>query len=1429
MTSSGGGSSSSSSHLFSLVRTPLAASGIEESISARFLDISEDQLITIGANVLKVFRIRPQNLTDTGQYDDLNPPKMRLECLATWTLSSPIQSIGKVRFLNARRDSLVLSFLDAKISVIDYDPENHDLKTVSLHIFEDEEVRSGYVSNQSIPFIRVDPESRCAAMLIYGRKIVILPFKRDLLASTEDELIGGGGESSKSSSAAPVLSSYALDLSTVLPAHTVENVIDIQFLHGYNQPTLMILYEPLKTCPGRIAVRKDTCRLDVVTLDVKERVCAFIWSKENLPFDCLKALPVPKPIGGTLVFSVNAVHYLNQGIPAFGLSLNSIGDATLENIARQELVSLTLDCAQAVFITPERAVISLRGGEIYVMSLILDGGIRSVRGFHFDRAAASVLTTCLTVLEDRFLFLGSRLGNSLLLQFREKELNSIPEAVIETIEPPLKKKRTDGNEDWMASDVGDIKDVDLEVYGREDKVATSRVSSYSFEVCDSLLNIGPCGHVSMGDPAFLSEEFNSAKMADPDVELVTTSGHGKNGALCVLQQTIRPQVVTTFELPGCLNMWTVHGDTDLANGHAFLILSRADSTMVLQTGQEINELDNSGFFTQGPTIFTGNMGNNKYIVQVCPNGVRLLKGSKQVQHLPLELSGPIIKASCADPYLVIMSTEGQLVLLTLETKVGSPKLSVLKANLKSRSKLLNICAYKDVSGLFTTEAPETVDESGATVQVSSTSIPSAPPIPDIEDEDALLYGDAAPSNLFSGDFKASQSGNTDAQSAGSSAPFWRKHMKPHKASFWVFLYRENGHLEILTLPDFSVKYVVRQFYLGQDVLVDGTLESEDNFSSSLRVDALPAITEILMVGLGAQGSRPVLLARSQDHELLCYEVFPYYEKTDKDQLKIRFKKTKHGLILRERRGKTRKEAMAAPKSSMRVFHDIAGYEGVFLCGPYPHWLMLTSRGELRTHPMPIDGPVPCFAAFHNVNCPQGFLYFNKKGELRICVLPTHLSYDAPWPVRKVPLRLTPHFITYHLESKTYAVVTSSSEPTKQVWKFNGDDKELVDETRDDRYPWPNKDLFTLQLFSPVSWEPIPNTKEQMNDWERCTSLKHLCLSSEGLHSGQRGYIVCGTSYSYGEDVTPRGYIRIYDVIEVIPEPGQPLTKNKIKTVYDKEQKGPVTSITAVNGYLVATVGQKIYIFQFKNKDLFGVAFIDSRIYIHQLVSLKNFILVGDVMKSVDLLQFQQDYRTLAVISRDAHPLEVYSCEYIVDNNVLAFLVTDADKNMVIFMYQPDNRESRGGQQLVRKADFHLGQHVNTIFRIRAKITDPTTSGRVITGWEKRQVTWFATLDGALGYLLPCAEKTFRRLQMLLNVLNHGIPHPAGLNPKASRLIRQQRKDLLNPAKSVVDGDLVFRFTDMSHPMKQDFAKKIGTSAVDLMDDLAELDRMAAHF
>ena len=42
---------------------------------------------------------------------------------------------------------------------------------------------------------------------------------------------------------------------------------------------------------------------------------------------------------------------------------------------------------------------------------------------------------------------------------------------------------------------------------------------------------------------------------------------------------------------------------------------------MLQTGDEIAELDQSGFTTQETTVWAGNIGQKKYNVQVCDVGV----------------------------------------------------------------------------------------------------------------------------------------------------------------------------------------------------------------------------------------------------------------------------------------------------------------------------------------------------------------------------------------------------------------------------------------------------------------------------------------------------------------------------------------------------------------------------------------------------------------------------------------------------------------------------------------------------------------------------------------------------------------------------------------------------------------------------------------
>jgi cleavage and polyadenylation specificity factor subunit 1 len=47
-------------------------------------------------------------------------------------------------------------------------------------------------------------------------------------------------------------------------------------------------------------------------------------------------------------------------------------------------------------------------------------------------------------------------------------------------------------------------------------------------------------------------------------------------------------------------------------------------------------------------------------------GVRLLLGIELLQHIPLDLGSPVVHASCADPYVVLLCADGQIMLLILK-------------------------------------------------------------------------------------------------------------------------------------------------------------------------------------------------------------------------------------------------------------------------------------------------------------------------------------------------------------------------------------------------------------------------------------------------------------------------------------------------------------------------------------------------------------------------------------------------------------------------------------------------------------------------------------------------------------------------------------------------------------------------------------------
>ncbi|KAG4073189.1 hypothetical protein HA402_002578 [Bradysia odoriphaga] len=88
----------------------------------------------------------------------------------------------------------------------------------------------------------------------------------------------------------------------------------------------------------------------------------------------------------------------------------------------------------------------------------------------------------------------------------------------------------------------------------------------------------------------------------------------------------------------------------------------------------------------------------------------------------------------------------------------------------------------------------------------------------------------------------------------------------------------------------------------------------------------------------------------------------------------------------------------------------------------------------------------------------------------------------------------------------------------------------------------------------------------------------------------------------------------------------------------------------------------------------------------------------------------------------------------VDNTNLGFLSMDISDNLIIYMYQPESRDSFGGQKLLRKPDYYICQKVNVMFRIQC---NNSLIGQWNCGNDTKHTTFFATLDGGLGY---CVSK-----------------------------------------------------------------------------------------
>ncbi|KAL4213346.1 CPSF A subunit region-domain-containing protein [Rhizopus microsporus] len=1402
----------------------------------------------------------------------------RLELVAQFKLHGIISTMGTVRTNSSRGkegcDSLLLGFSDAKMSLLEWSSATNSIVTVSIHYYERDEFKKEFLANPNPSSIHIDPQQRCAVLNFYDNKLAVLPFRQT------DKLDERPGDADEDEEKWPYQPSFVIDLSTL--DSRIKNIIDMSFLSDYYEPTLAILFQPEQTWTGRLANNKDTVSLVVISLDLTAKVYPIIYSIDKLPYDCLKLVPMPKPVTGMLVIAANSLLHISQGSPGVGVAVNGYTKKTTDfpgMLYESELISLgfSLEGAKALTFGGDRCLIFMQNGNWALVQFKMDGSkvvgmdiveikhtiplmVKKPHRFDTPPLLATVPSCITNVKQNEYFFLGSRVGDSLLIKYCPELMNST-------------SLRND--------------------------------PQHVFRVCDTLLNTGPIVDMAVGDVQSHEkpqrEDNNDSTL--PELELVTASGHGKNGALCVFQRHIYPETSFSFHQFDSQAIWSIkcrkeqpydvqkaakeeHSRWERTKDNdAFdrlLFISKSKSTLVLSAGDELQELVGTGFYTRGPTVAVSTLFDSTRIVQVYATGVMMLTPEgKRVQTESIR-GAKIIEASIRDPYIILTLDNNKILALQGDASTKD----IIRIQLPNHIKDIGASLsgiFADTSGLFLSisEKAKVIEAARAAALQAAESKAQQQKKRKAEEEhvsmkkkmsktagtyefdevDMDLYGEEI---LDDGD--SSTVVNNQVNEEAVDMPEATNEEKIDESnvslqgveinemtrvSFWCFIYTTAGSFNIYSLPDFKECFTCPQFNIAPDLIIDNDQGQKPKMNTG-------NIQEILMTNIGKERKDPHLVARTDTNDIVIYKTFSYLDEsaTDNDRLALRFSRVHHEYVSKntpsttsskksKKRGiidtfevpdgdleeeeedlkTSRKTERKHLRKLLIPFTDVAGYAGIFLAGPQPAWLMCSFKSFVRVHPMKTEHEIVGFTQFHNVNCKHGFITLDSKSDIRLSRLRTDgVNYDLDWVIQKVPLGQTVHKIQYHPIMRVYAVLVSQAVPVR----MKNDDNQYIDgKETDERAPGeflPELNKFSMVMVSPVTWEIVDTV--EFEEFEQCFSLECALLDSKQTSTGRKYYVVVGTGSLKGEDTTMKGSIRIFDIIEVVPEPDNPQTNHKFKRILTEDVKGAVTAMCTVSGHLTASIGSKVIVWSLEDDErLVGVAFIDVQIYVTSMSSIKNFILIGDAQKSIWFLGFQLEPAKLSLLGKDYQSFDVGCVDFIIDDKSLYLVVGDTSENIDLYQYAPFNLQSFGGQKLMRRGDFHVGSQVQTMVRLPQ--IEKSDKG---LAYSRRHFCLCGTFNGSISVISPISEKTFKRLNTLYGQLVNNLQHVAGLNPRAFRLIKGPKQRMSsNRTKAVLDGDLVFSFAGLSIEEQKETTKQIGTTVTRIMEDLVDIECSINHF
>jgi cleavage and polyadenylation specificity factor subunit 1 len=641
---------------------------VSHCVSLPFLSASANNLIVAKTSLLQVFSLKsivsdaPDTASNTrskvARKERVQTTKLVL--VAQHELSGTVTGLARVKILRSKSggEALLVALKDAKLSLVEWDPERYGLSTISIHFYEREDLQGipwAPTVAQCVSHLTVDPSSRCAVLKFGARHIAILPFHQagddlvmgDLEPDTSSnpkstdsptKVVNGEASLQTAYGASFVLSLLALDPSLIHPIH-------LAFLHGYREPTFGVLSSQAAASSSLLHERQDPLSYTVYTLDMEQRESTTLLSITKLPYDLHTVLPLPPPIGGALLIGLNEIIHVDQSGKTNGVAVNEFALKNTEfSLPSEAHLGLRLEgCTIERLGAPNGdMLVVLRNGDLAILHFRIDG--RSVSGLsvhpveHSDSRVLSAGATCSASVGRGRIFIGSEDGDSVVLGWTSgstklKRQKSVPDLNLEEDPDTEDLLEDDGSED--EDDLYATEKVPGQAPVQSDSPMEDGSTGYSFRTHDKLVGLAPLADVKIvsAHPISKDDKEGTQQHAPKQVLLVTT-GRGRASALTKLSPGIAPHMSKSYGLAKLEGAWSC-------------TMKNADKTIVItstleESGEErshaydlsagaVEELPNGDFDpTAGATVAIATLENGSRIVQVLKNEIRAYDEGKPV-------------------------------------------------------------------------------------------------------------------------------------------------------------------------------------------------------------------------------------------------------------------------------------------------------------------------------------------------------------------------------------------------------------------------------------------------------------------------------------------------------------------------------------------------------------------------------------------------------------------------------------------------------------------------------------------------------------------------------------------------------------------------------------------------------------------------------